>query len=81
MSKQRIIRLDIVDNEPEKQGKEILATYYLIEPNEDKLNALKELIEKRNSGDEVSEIGIWDIDTFVAKNFILLDVERTVIKW
>lgn len=81
MSNQRIVRLDIVDNEPEKPGKEILATYYLIEPNEDKLNALKELIEKRNSGDEVSEIGIWDIDTFVAKNFILLDVERTVIKW
>lgn len=81
MSKQRIVRLDIVDNEPEKQGKEIFATYYLIEPNEDKLNALKELIEKRNSGDTVSELGIWDIDTFVAKNFILLDVERTVIKW
>lgn len=81
MSKQRIVRLDVVDNEPEKQGKEILATYYLIEPNEAKLHALKEWIEKRNSGNVVSNIGIWDIDTFVAKNFLLLDVERTEIKW
>lgn len=81
MSKQKIVRLDIVDNDPEKQGKEILATYYLIEPNEDKLNALKELIEKRNSGDTPSEIGIWDIDTFVANNFLFLDIERTEIKW
>ena len=44
---ENIIRVDIIDNEPEKPKNRVLETYYPLNPNRDKLEALRKAIEER----------------------------------
>lgn len=78
---ENIIRVDIIDNEPENPKSRILETYYLLNPNRDKLEALRKAIEQRLDNENSEYKGLWDIRDYINKNFLTLDIERTEIKW
>ena len=78
---ENIIRVDIIDNEPENPKNRVLETYYLLDPNRDKLEALRKAIEQRLDDENSEYKGLWDIREYINKNFLTLDIERMEIKW
>lgn len=76
-----IVRLDIVDSGPEKESERILSTFYLLNPDMNKLNDYKQRLEKREDAlmDEID--GIWDIEGYITDNFKTIDVETIEFKW
>lgn len=76
-----IIRVDIIDNEPENPKNRVLETYYLLNPNRDKLEALRKAIEQRLDDENSEYKGLWDIREYINKNFLTLDIERMEIEW
>ena len=78
---ENIIRVDIIDNEPENPNNRVLETYYLLNPNRDKLEALRKAIEERLDDENSEYKGLWDIREYINKNFLTLDIERMEIKW
>ena len=78
---ENIIRIDIIDNEPEPQKNRGLETYYLLNPNRDKLETLRKAIEQRLDDENSEHKGLWDIREYINKNFLTLDIERMEIKW
>ena len=78
---ENIIRVDIIDNEPENPKNRVLETYYLLDPNRDKLEALRKAIEQRLDDENSDYKGLWDIREYINKNFLTLDIERMEIKW
>ena len=73
---ENIIRVDIIDNEPENPKNRVLETYYLLDPNRDKLEALRKAIEQRLDDENSVYKGLWDIREYINKNFLTLDIER-----
>lgn len=78
---ENIIQVDIIDNEPENPKSRILETYYLLNPNRDKLEALQKAIEQRLDDENSEYKGLWDIREYINKNFLTLDIERMEIEW
>ena len=78
---ENIIRVDIIDNEPENPKSRILETYYLLNPNRDKLEALRKAIEQRLDDENSEYKGLWDIREYINKNFLTLYIERMEIEW
>lgn len=78
---ENIIRVDIIDNEPENPKNRVLETYYLLDPNRDKLEALRKAIEERLDDENSEYKGLWDIREYINKNFLTLDIERMEIEW
>lgn len=78
---ENIIRVDIIDNEPENPKNRVLETYYLLNPNRDKLEALRKAIEERLDDENSEYKGLWEIREYINKNFLTLDIERMEIKW
>ncbi len=78
---ENIIRVDIIDNEPENPKNRVLETYYLLNPNRDKLEALRKAIEQRLDNENSEYKGLWDIREYINKNFLTLDIERMEIEW
>ena len=78
---ENIIRVDIIDNEPENPKNRVLETYYLLDPNRDKLEALRKAIEQRLDDENSEYKGLWDIREYINKNFLTLDIERIEIEW
>lgn len=78
---ENIIRVDIIDNEPENPKNRVLETYYLLNPNRDKLEALRKAIEQRLDDENSEYKGLWDIREYIDKNFLTLDIERMEIEW
>ena len=78
---ENIIRVDIIDNEPENPKNRVLETYYLLDPNRDKLEALRKAIEQRLDDENSEYKGLWDIREYINKNFLTLDFERMEIEW
>lgn len=78
---ENIIRVDIIDNEPENPKNRVLETYYLLDPNRDKLEALRKAIEQRLDDENSDYKGLWDIREYINKNFLTLDIERMEIEW
>ena len=76
-----IIRVDIIDNEPENPKNRVLETYYLLNPYRDKLEALRKAIEQRLDDENREYKGLWDIREYIDKNFLTLDIERMEIEW
>lgn len=81
MSDLKIIRLDIVDAQPGKSENKILKSYYLINPDKNKLYALKNGVEKRLETPDGCFEGLWEIESFINRHFETLNIERTEIKW
>lgn len=78
---ENIIRVDIIDNEPENPKNRVLETYYLLDPNRDKLEALRKAIEQRLDDENSEYKGLWNIREYINKNFLTLDIERMEIEW
>ena len=78
---ENIIRVDIIDNEPENPKNRVLETYYPLNPNRDKLEALRKAIEQRLDDENSEYKGLWDIREYINKNFLTLDIERMEIEW
>lgn len=78
---ENIIRVDIIDNEPENPKNRVLETYYLLNPNRNKLEALRKAIEQRLDDENSEYKGLWDIREYINKNFLTLDIERMEIEW
>ena len=83
----RIVKLDIMDNDVAYDNR-LLDTYVLINPDENKLAELKQMIETRFDTDgltdkeirakETFRDNIWfRIDEFIAKNFVVLNIDET----
>lgn len=81
MSDLKIIRLDIVDAQSGKSENKILKSYYLINPDKNKLYALRNGVEKRSETPNGCFEGLWEIESFVNRHFETLNIERTEIKW
>ena len=86
--KPKIIQFDIVDNDynPQYCESKVLRTYYLINPNSDKLSELCHMIEDRHNYDGLTDEEIeareefcgfiWDkIDEFINENFVVFDLK------
>ena len=78
---ENIIRVDIIDNEPENPKSRILETYYLINPGRDKLEALRKAIENRLEDETSQYNGLWNVRKYINNNFLTLDIERMKIEW
>ena len=78
---ENIIRVDIIDNEPENPKNRVLETYYLLNPNRDKLEALRKAIEHRLDDENSEYKGLWGIREYINKNFLTLDIESMEIEW
>ncbi len=76
-----IVRLDIVDSGPETESERILSTFYLLNPDMNKLNDYKQRLEKREDAlmDEIE--GIWDIESYIIDNFETIDVDSFELTW
>lgn len=86
----KIVKVDIIDNDLSHNENPILDTYYLIDPDREKLQQLKEMIENRFeyqydetlSDEEIiaKELivdNIWDcIYDFITTNFKILDINE-----
>ena len=77
----KIVRLDIVLAKSGKSENKILKSYYLINPDENKLYALRNGVEKRLEAPNGCFEGLWEIESFVNRHFEILNIERTEIKW
>ena len=77
----KIIRLDIVLAKSGKSENKILKSYYLINPDENKLYALRNGVEKWSETSNGCFEGLWEIEDFVNRHFETLNIERTEIKW
>ena len=87
--KAKIIKLEFVDKDVNVGENPIQQQYYLLNPNKEKLQELKSLVENRfdyMSNDSLTDEqylkaqelddNIWEaIDLFVSANFIVLDIE------
>ena len=83
----KIVRLEIVDTDVEFETP-LLDTYLLVNPDKDKLAELKHMIEHRFDFDGLTDEeieanekfcdDIWgNIERFIVKNFIVLNIDET----
>lgn len=81
-----IVRVDVVDNDVSFTNERILETFYLIDPDEQKLSFLKNKIETRfdesfdNKEEQIEDWWAFIYD-FVRNNFKVLEVETKEIEW
>lgn len=89
--KAKIVKLEFVDKDVDVGENSIQQQYYLLNPDKEKLQELKSLVENRfdymsndNLTDEqylkAQELdnNIWEaIDLFVEVNFVVLDIENS----
>ncbi|MBQ2388740.1 MAG: hypothetical protein II305_01675 [Clostridia bacterium] len=81
-----IVRVDVVDNDVSFTNERILETFYLINPDEQKLSFLKNKIETRfdesfdNKEEQLEDWWAFIYD-FVRNNFKVLEVETKEIEW
>lgn len=73
-TEKRIVRLDIVDNDLEIRDSmyKILDTFYLINPDKEKLNHLQQLIKDRHESDWWD--GDYFINDYIKENFKQLQI-------
>ena len=76
-----IVRLDIVDSDPERETERILSTFYLLNPDMDKLNDYKRRLEMLTDTSTCEIEGIWDIEDYIKDNFETAEVDSFEIKW
>lgn len=82
---ERIIRLDIVDNDT-SSVEAMQGTFYLLNPNEEKLEKLKQKIENRfldhENGIKNPFIDNFSaIIDFIEHNFTTINVEKILVLW
>ena len=85
MEEKRVIRLDIVDDS-DTDGNRIQATFYLVNPDEEKIKELKQGVENRFSDNENGiENPFTDsfsaVINFIEDNFQTINVEKRTVLW
>ena len=81
MKTPKIIKLEIIDNQPEEMDDRVLLSYYLLKPQKKKLQVLKDAVEKLCVFNCTSIEGLWQVEDYIKQNFKIINVERTEIKW
>lgn len=79
-----IIRLDIVD--PYSDCKIILDTYYVVNPDEEKLQALKSMVENRYEDEKSGKDNPFTynyngVKDYIINNFKTIEIETKEVKW
>ena len=74
----KIVRLDIVDDGLDYSNR-VMATFYLVNPDENKLMRLKDMVENRFIKWELEEFA--EIYDYVKANFETVEIETKEIKW
>ena len=77
------VKFNICDTDPEKPSEKILSSWYLIDPDMDKLEELKKKLRDRIvniDADEEFE-GIWDIEDFILNNFETVNIDVFEVPW
>ena len=80
---QKIVKFNICDTDPEKPLEKILSSWYLIDPDMDKLEELKKKLRDSMvniDADEEFE-GIWDIEDFILNNFETVNIDVFEVPW
>ena len=81
MKTPKIVKLEIIDNQPEEMDDRVLLSYYLLNPQKKKLQVLKNAVEKLCVLNCTSIEGLWQVEDYIKQNFKIINVERTEIKW
>ena len=80
---QKIVKFNICDTDPEKPSEKILSSWYLIDPDMDKLEELKKRLQHRlenvDADDEFE--GIWSVDDYIYKNFETVNIDVFEVPW
>lgn len=78
-----IIRVDIVDNEPQEDIGRVLATYYLVNPDKEKLEEIKKRVESRfETEDDEPTVGcICEIEDDFKNSFEMITLDTVEIEW
>ena len=82
----KIVRLDVVDNQPEIESERILATFYLINPDKDKITLFQKKMKARfDEDDELYDEYFADdfsaIYDFIEENFSSIDINSMEVEW
>lgn len=80
---QKIVKFNICDTQPEKKSERILSSYYLVDPDMDKLEELQKKLRNRIvniDADEEFE-GIWDVEDFILNNFETVNIDVFEVPW
>lgn len=80
---EKIIRLDIIDNDWDEENPRIMDTYYLVNPDMKKLDELQKLMNNRfdyEDGDEYIE-SFEEIYDYIEENFTSIDIKLKEIEW
>ena len=78
-----ILRVDIVDTEPQNDIGRIMATYYLLEPNMKKLEKIRQKVKTRsdNPNHEATVDCIDEIYEELKRNFKMVTFDTVEIDW
>ena len=78
-----IVKLNICDTDPEKPSEKILSSWYLVDPDMNKLEELKAKLKRRiedvDADDEFE--GIWSVDDYIYKNFETVNIDVFEVPW
>lgn len=80
----KIVRVEMQDTEV-FDGESLLQTFYLLNPDMDKLNEIKQKVEARfddeNENGDPSYGSLDDVEEELKKHFTLLNLRRVEIMW
>lgn len=80
----KIVRVEMQDTEV-FDGESLLQTFYLLDPNMDKLNEIKKKVESRfdneNEDGDPSYCSLDDVEEELKKHFTLLNLRSIEIMW
>lgn len=91
----KIVRLDFVDTDPQPDIGRVLISYYLVNPDMEKLEEIRKRVEARFDGlydsdpenedeeirDEPTFGGIDEVEELLKENFLLIHLDKEEIKW
>lgn len=81
---EKIIRVDIIDTDWDNENPRIMETFYLVNPDMEKLDRLQNLMKNRFDYEEDSEENIEyfeEIYDYIEENFTSIDIELKEIEW
>jgi len=73
----KIVKFNIYDTQPEKESERILSSFYLVDPDMEKLEELKKKLQRRSENIDADEEfeGIWDIEDYVLNHFKAIEID------
>ena len=81
---EKIIRVDIIDTDWDNENPRIMETFYLVNPDVEKLDKLQKLMNNRFDYEEDNEENIEyfeEIYDYIEENFTSIDIELKEIEW